>query len=70
MAILNPFEKSNLTILTEIVEYKERAAKANPVVMGTERIDKRTGLARIQKMSPEERVAMLDKMGSKMLEML
>lgn len=70
MPIINPFEKANLKILSEIVTYTERAAKSNAVPIGQERVSKQSQLNRLQKMSPDERVAMLKQQGSKMLEML
>ena len=67
---INPFDAANNSILNELQRYKERADKANPIPIGTERVPLSTVKARLAAMKPHEREAFLMEHGSRALEML
>ena len=60
---VNPFDNANLTALQEIVKYKVKAQKANPVPFGKERVTAKTAATRFQNMSGPERRAYVEKNG-------
>ncbi|KKN40163.1 hypothetical protein LCGC14_0735950 [marine sediment metagenome] len=66
----NPFDVVNLSVLEEIVGYREKAAESKAIPIGTEKMPKRDRMAHLKSMAPEERAKLLATMGRKVLETL
>lgn len=68
--IRNPFDEVNMSVLAEIVDYRERAGKTKAIPIGTEKVPKRDRIAELTRLTPEERAKLLQTMGRKVLETL